>query len=404
VENLADAAKKKVNVSCSMEDAKALMEVVVDPYVKGENGKPRYGARAEGVAQNACLLLGLAAEQDDSIRDMIFTTMGKECVKIKPTLFHWLLQRIAISDAKGINAELKKLSKVVSEKKTAKPWAKKTQILSQIWECIGLRVTEADVKEIIGLLSSDIADSTLAGTLCNCLDNILMMMDDMEEKSRIGDEIFTSMPEKLRNNNTMAASLGRACSAKALEYYKNELATDKGWSGAAPIILGTWGNDEILEYVLEQKEAHADNAKITACINDIIGTILKQDRDRSQEDADKLLSMCFKEPFADTTGLKAIIFKTDPESIEYIGDDNPELATLKEQQKELEAKRKQKEQIIRVLASLSNRDWVVGLLNKYVADADEDIQYEATKALEKTKTNAVHAAQMRESYKSRSKD
>lgn len=404
VENLADAAKKKVNVSCSMEDAKALMEVVVDPYVKGENGKPRYGARAEGVAQNACLLLGLAAEQDDSIRDMIFTTMGKECVKIKPTLFHWLLQRIAISDAKGINAELKKLSKVVSEKKTAKPWAKKTQILSQIWECIGLRVTEADVKEIIGLLSSDIADSTLAGTLCNCLDNILMMMDDMEEKSRIGDEIFTSMPEKLRNNNTMAASLGRACSAKALEYYKNELATDKGWSGAAPIILGTWGNDEILEYVLEQKEAHADNAKITACINDIIGTILKQDRDRSQEDADKLLSMCFKEPFADTTGLKAIIFKTDPESIEYIGDDNPELATLKEQQKELEAKRKQKEQIIRVLASLSNRDWVVGILNKYVADADEDIQYEATKALEKTKTNAVHAAQMRESYKSRSKD
>ena len=404
VENLADAAKKKVNVSCSMEDAKALMEVVVDPYVKGENGKPRYGARAEGVAQNACLLLGLAAEQNDSIRDMIFTTMGKECVKIKPTLFHWLLQRIAISDAKGINAELKKLSKVISEKKTAKPWAKKTQILSQIWECIGLRVTEADVKEIIGLLSSDIADSTLAGTLCNCLDNILMMMDDMEEKSRIGDEIFTSMPEKLRNNNTMAASLGRACSAKALEYYKNELATDKGWSGAAPIILGTWGNDEILEYVLEQKEAHADNAKITACINDIIGTILKQDRDRSQEDADKLLSMCFKEPFADTTGLKAIIFKTDPESIEYIGDDNPELATLKEQQKELEAKRKQKEQIIRVLASLSNRDWVVGILNKYVADADEDIQYEATKALEKTKTNAVHAAQMRESYKSRSKD
>ena len=404
VENQADAAKKNVDVSCSMADAKALMEVVVDPFVLGENGKPRYGARAEGVAQNACLLLGLAAEKEPAIRDMIFSTMGKNCNKIKPTLFHWLLQRIAISDAQGVNANLKKLSKVVSEKKTAKPWANKTKILSQIWECIGLRVTAADVPEIIELLKSDIADATLAPNLCNCLDNILMMMDDADAKAQLGDEIFTTMPEKLRKNNTMTATLARACSPKALEYYKEVLSTAKGWSGSAPVLLGSWGNDDLLDYILAQKETYSNDAGILTCINDIIGTILKQDRPRSIEAADKLINMCFKNPYGDTSGLKAIIFKTDPDSIEYIGDNSPELPALKEQQKELEALRKQKTQLIRILGSLSDHEWVVNTLKKYTADKDDEVSYEAERALEKTHANAVNAAQMRDAYKNRSKD
>lgn len=404
VENMADAAKKGVDVTCTMEDAKALMEVVVDPYVKGENGKPRYGARAEGVAQNACLLLGLAAEKDAAVRDMIFDTMGKQCTKIKPTLFHWLLQRIAISDADGVNTSLKKLSKVVAEKKTAKPWKDQGKILSQIWECIGLRVTQADVKEIIDLLKTDMADGPLTQILCNCLDNVLMMMDDADAKAAVGDEIFTAMPEKLRKNSTMVTTLARACSTKALEYYKKELSTAKGWSGAAPNILGSWGSDDILEYVLEQKEVYSNDKAILVCINDVIGTIFKQDRPRTQEQADKLIEMSFKDAFADTSGLKAIIFKTDPASIEYVGDDSPELPTLKEKQKELEALRKQKVILIKVLGSLSDHDWVVNTLKKYTADKDEEVSYEAERAIERTHTNAINAAQTREAYKKRKKD
>ena len=404
VENLADAAKKKVDVTCSMEDAKALMDVVVDPFVMGENGKPRYGARAEGVAQNACLLLGLAAEKDTAIRDMIFDTMGKNCTTIKPTLFHWLLQRVAISDAQGVNESLKKLSKVIADKKTAKPWANKSKLLAQIWECIGLRVTSSDVPEIIALLKSDTADATLAPNLCNCLDNILMMMDDADAKAELGDEIFSTMPENLRKNNTMTATLARACSPKALEYCKQELSTAKGWTGSAPVLLGAWGNDEILDYVLEQKEAYSNDAKILSCINDIIGTILKQDRPRSVEAADKLINMCFKNPFGDTSELKAIIFKTDPDSIEYIGDGNPELATLQEKQKELEALRKQKTQLIRILGGLCDHEWVVNTLKKYTTDKDNEVSYEAERALEKTHTNAINAAQMRDAYKNRNKD
>lgn len=404
VENMADAAKKGVNVTCSMEDAKALMEVVVDPYVKGENGKPRYGARAEGVAMNACLLLGLAAEKDAAIRDMIFDTMGKECTKIKPVLFNWLLQRIAISDADGVNTSLKKLSKVVADKKTAKPWKDQGKILSHIWECIGLRVTEADVKEIIGLLKTDMADGPLSTNLCICLGNVIKMMDDADAKAQLGDEIFTTMPEKLRKNTNMAGILASACSPKALEYYKQELSTAEGWTKQGPNFLGAWGNDDILDYVLELKETYSDDKQIQVCINNIIGTIMKQDRPRTQEQADKLIEMSFKDAFADTSGIKDIVIKTDPASIEYVGDDSPELPALKEKQKELEDLRKQKTILIKVLANMSDHDWVINTLKKYTADPDEDVAYEAERAIEKTHANAVNEAQQREAYKKRKKD
>ena len=403
VETQADAAKKGVSIECSMEDAKALMEVVVDPFVLGENGKPRYGARAEGVAQNACLLLGLAAEKDTAIRDMIFDTMGKKCNVIKPTLFNWLLQRIAITDAKGVNDSLKKLSKTVSEKKTAKPWTQKTQILAHIWECIGLRVTESDVKEIIDLLKDESTDAKLTTNLCICLDNILEMMDSEADKARVGDDIFNALSDKLRSNNDLAGTLGRASSAAALEYYKKEIAA-KGWTGVGPTLIGCWGNDDILDYVLEQKEANSGNAKVLSVINNVIGTIMKQNRPRPQEMADKLLSMCFENPYGDTSGLKAIIFKTDPDSIDYVGDSSPELPALKEKQKELENLRKQKQRVINVLATLSDHDWVVNTLKKYATDKDEDIKYEADKALERVHANGINDAQRRDEYKSRSKN
>lgn len=402
VENLTDAEKKGVDVTCTMADAKALMEVVIDPFVKGENGKPRYGARAEGVAQNACLLLGLAAEKDPAIRDMIFDSMGKKCNKIKPVLFKWLLQRIAISDAKGVNESLKKLADVVNNKQTPKPWMQKSEVLAGIWECIGLRVTPADIPEIVALLKSDITDNKLAGNLCICLDNILTMMDDAAEKARLGDEIFTGIPEKLRKNNSIATSLARACSPKALEFYKSQLEPEK-WKGAPAVFIGAWGNDEILDYVLEQKEAHKDDQLAQDRIQSIIGTILAQNRERSIEAADKLLELYFDEPFGDTSGIQDIINKTDPMSTLYIGE-GAELDRLNEELKKLENMRKQKRQLIRVLATLHDHEWVIALLDRFVADKDEDIKYEAEQAKEKAAKNAVNDAQVRDSFKTRNKD
>ena len=249
------------------------------------------------------------------------------------------------------------------------------------------------------------ADATLAPNLCNCLDNILMMTDDTDTKAALGDDIFTNMPEKLRTNPTMVSTLARACSPKALEYYKNQLATDgKGWAGVAPIFFGSWGNDDILEFIMEQKQANADNAKAQASINDVIATVLKQDRKRSVEDAEKLLSMCFEDPFVDTSGIQDLVNKTDEASTLYIGDDSPELPALKEQLAAMEKLRKQKTRIINMLGSLQDHEWVTALLKKYMTDKDETIMYEAEQALQKTQANSLNASRMREAYKNRSKD
>lgn len=399
VETMADARTKGVDVTCSVKDAKALLEVVVDPFVKGETGKPLYGNAPEGVAQNACLLIGLAAEADPDINKLVFETLGKKCDKIKPSLFHWQIQRLAITDSKGLNAKFRKLAEEVN----AKPdWKKKNEVLSYIWEAMGLRVTEKDVPEILKLLKDEKTDPQLANNLSICLDNILQMMDDPAAKAEIGDKIFDGLSEKLRR--TMAPTLAKACSAKALDFYKNELKDHGTWKrGAGLTFLGYWGNDEVLDYVLTLKEEAKGNEQETRQVNEVIGTIFRQNRDRSDAEAEKLLKLYFGDVFQDTGKLQDIINKTDPDSTLYVGDGSPELEKLKEERKSLESAQQEKKRLVKSLAVLNDYKWVTNLLERLSKDADDDIALDAKKAMEKVKENAVQAANAREQYKSREK-
>lgn len=399
VETMADARAKGVDVTCSVKDAKALLEVVVDPFVKGETGKPLYGNAPEGVAQNACLLIGLAAEADDDINKLVFETLGKKCEKIKPSLFHWQIQRLAITDSKGLNAKFRKLAEEVS----AKPdWKKKNEVLSYIWEAMGLRVTEKDVPEILKLLKDEKTDPQLANNLSICLDNILQMMDDPAAKAEIGDKIFDGLSEKLRR--TMAPTLAKACSAKALDFYKSELKDHGTWKrGAGLTFLGYWGNDDVLDYVLTLKEEAKGNEQETRQVNEVIGTIFRQNRDRSDAEAEKLLKLYFGDVFQDTGKLQDLICKTDPDSTLYVGDGSPELEKLKEERKSLESAQQEKKRLVKSLAVLNDYKWVTNLLDRLSKDADSDIAIDAKKALEKVKENAVEAANAREQYKSREK-
>jgi hypothetical protein len=104
------------------------------------------------------------------------------------------------------------------------------------------------------------------------------------------------------------------------------------------------------------------------------------------------------------TGKAARLSREAVEKLMYIIIYNHPHEWSKEDLKKLENLRKQKTQIIRVLSVLSDHEWVVSILNKYVADKDDNIQYEAKKALEKTRENAVRDQQMREEYKKRKKD
>lgn len=398
VDTLADAKAKGVDVTCTRKDAKALMDVIVDPFVKSETGSNLYGRDPiKTVGYTSCLLLGLAAENDPEICKYIFDIVGKKCDKIDSGLFRWLMQRIAVAGNNEVNVHLRKLAADVD----AKPqWAGKTKALSAVWECIGLRVGKSDVPELIALLSNENTDKQLANTLSICLDNILRMMDDSEkaEKASIGNQIFDGLNEKLRGD--CSTIMAKACSDKALAHYKSELSDKSKWNNVNLTFISYWGDDEILDYVLELQEMakgsqdHEDDIKL------VISTIFRQNRERSDADAEKILKMFCEAPFADTSKVQDLINKSDPDSTLFIGE-GPELDKIKEERKKLEQARKDKLSIIKNLASLRDFKWVVNLLNRYSKDADDDVALAAKHALDKVKENTAADMEARETYKSR---
>ena len=398
VNTLAEAKAKGVDVTCSRKDAKALMEVLVDPFVKSETGTNLYGPDPlKTVCPNACLLLGLAAENDPEICKLIFDIVAKKCDKIDSGMFRWLLQRIAIAGNNEVNVHLRKLAEAVN----AKPdWPTKGKALTAVWECIGLRVGKNDVPEIVALLSDEKTDKQLAKTLCICLDNILRMMDDSEkaEKVTIGNQIFEGLSEKLRED--CCITIAKACSDKALAHYKSELADLSGWNNTNLSFISYWGDDEILDYVTELQEKAKGSADHESDIKMVIATVFRQNRERSDADAEKILKMFCEAPFADTSKVQDLINKSDPDSSLFIGE-GPELEKIKDERKTLEQSRKDKLSIIKNLASLRDFKWVTNLLTRYSKDPDSDVALAAKQALEKVQENTAAEMEAREIYKSR---
>ena len=136
IDTLGDAEKKHVDVRCSKEEARFLMDVVVNPEMKGVDGKPLGGNHPEGMAQLACMLLSIASEADADISKLVFDRLAKDAAKIKPTLYRWLVQRLAVANIEGINDKLHKLAKTLA-KKSIKKFPKRDDILS--WDCASRR-------------------------------------------------------------------------------------------------------------------------------------------------------------------------------------------------------------------------------------------------------------------------
>lgn len=397
VETTADAKAKSVDITCTAKDAKALMEVIVNPTATNEKGKPLYGGNAEGVAQNACLLLGLAAAADDSICDLVFETAGANAQKIRPSLFNWLLQRLAISDSKTVQKNLQKLAATVD---ALPDWPKKSEILSYVWNAMGLRVTKDDVPAILKLLKDDKTDSQLAKALAVCLDNVLEMMDDPNEKKATGDMIFDALNGDKKRLRPLVPTLAKSCSPKALEHYQKELADTKTWrKGQGLTFIGYWGDDSLTDYVLQLRDKAPDDTareQVRMCI----GSMVAQNRERTDEAADKLIALYFDNVEGDTSAIQDIINKTDPDSSLFVGE-GPQLDKLKEERKKLEDVRKQKQALINVLTSLHDYAWVMHRLEAYANDADSDIAALAQKGIDKVKANSTKAAQRRADYKGR---
>ncbi len=406
IESYADVKEKKVDFTCPPEAAKDLLWLVVDPFVKRADGKNRFGSNPEGVAQNACLVLAIAAEQNPEIDKLIFATLGEKCDKMRPSLFSWLLQRMSISNNKGIKGKLKKLAKQVS----AKPkWRQKSQVLSSVWSCIGLRVTPKDLDEIFTLLGDEAIDDQLAKTLSICIGNVLDMMDDPAERQKVGDEVFDKLPEKYRNS--VIDSLAKSASPKALAFYQKEMEDPATWESEGQVRFANalrffqfFGSDDIVDYLLGIKEKAADQPAMLRAVEGTIQGVFAQNRERSDDMAQKLLGLIFDKINEDTSAWEDIISKTDPDAAAFVGEDHPDYAKLMERKEAIAACRQQKNQLITALSGLRDYKWVTNLLTTYSKDADYDISSKATQALEKVRENTASYVELQSRYKRRGKE
>lgn len=383
IETMDDAKAKNFTVVCSKEDAQCLLNMVVDPFAKDEYGRPAYGGAPKQTAQLACLLLALASEMDPSIDNLIFSTLDKNAPRMDADIFRTLIQRMAISNNKGINSKFRKLADSVASKPK---WNKKATVLSYIWESMGLRVSEKDIPDIVSLLKSDDLDDQLAGALSQCLQNIIMMEDDLQKKQELGDTIFATLPEK--HLFKMQGALGRACSPKALEHFKS-VAENPDKLRDVEFFFANYYSDDIIPYLVELRtkaeeavEAAGDDKaalrKAQSNLNSaehMLSSVVGQNRDRDSAKAQELINMVF-------------------DKLNVAEDASEE---------DLDTSYKQKMALVRALAGMHDHPWVLEQLNKLYEDPDGEISMAANKAIEAVKKNAADDALMKAKYKSRDK-
>ncbi len=383
VETVADAKKKNLTIDCNMDEAKALMSLIIDPYVKNEFDKPRYGSgkRPEDVAKVACYFLGLVAEKDPAVEKMIFAEMAKNAPKMRPALSFWLLQRMMKAQVKNLGTKLAKLEAQISKMPKFKT---QNEMLTDIWELMGLYVTEKDVKRILDRMNEKDANAQLARILANNLDNIIVMCKDDKKKEEIGDEMFTRIPEKFRTNHVMH-TLATAKSQLALAHYKESIKDKNRWHHDIGF-FGTWPTDEFLPMFVEMRNDPA-NEKYVPYIDRAVGRLFLQNRDRDPATLQTIIPILFPKALEDSSDWDEIINKVDPYAATFIGKDSPEYPALEARRQELEAIRGDKKKFIKALGNMYERPWIVAELQKYLDDPDGDIQSEAQSALEKIKTN-----------------
>ncbi len=399
VETVADAKKKNLTIDCNMEEAKALMSLIVDPYVKNEYDKPRYGSgkRPEDVAKVACYFLGLVAEKDPAVEKMVFAELAKNAPKMRPALSFWLLQRMMKAQVKNLGGKLLKLEGQISKMPKFKA---QNEMLTDIWELMGLYVTEKDVDRILDRLHEKDASAQLARVLANNLDTIVIMSKDEKLKEEIGDKMFNRIPEKFRTGHVMH-TLATAKSQLALAHYKESIKDKNRWHHDLGF-FGTWPSDEFLPMLVEMRNDPA-NEKFVPYIDRAVGRLFMQNRDRDPATLQTIIPLLFPKALEDSSDWSDVINKVDPHAASFIGKDSPEYPALEARRQELDAIRGDKKKFIQALGNMYERPWIVAELNKYLDDPDADIQSTAQSALEKIKTNEEKDKKAEEKYRARLK-
>lgn len=380
VETLAQAKAKNIDLkNISMENADTLLGSIHNPA--------KYGGI--GVAQNAALFLGIMAEADERIQNKLFADLAKNAATINPTLFNWMLQRLSVSGIGSVKNKMLTLSDKITKKPKFKNQAK---AIASIWEVLALHVDEKDVPRILDLLKNPKTDEAVTKSLANSLMSIVLHAKNPQELPSLGDRIFEAVPEKRRG--LVGQILANARSPKALAWIKNELKDQKKWALTLPL-LGIWGDDSVLDYLLEQlgKAKEADpRYRLPTHVEGAIKNLLNKDRDRPLELADKMIAIAFDKVGTDTSDYISVRDKTEEGGVDYVEKGSPDYDKLQARRKELDSIRLQKLQFVNMLGGLQNHPWVAAWFDKLAKDPDEDLQIEVKAAREKAAENTKKAA------------
>ncbi len=312
---LDDAKAKGVNIKCSKQDAELLLHVIINHDERDENGLC-WGPDTVGTAMNACVLLGIASEQSADICNMVFKTLADNATKMHPELLDELLDRLTKTNIKGLNKKLNALAKPLNPKDDA-------SVLTVIWTYKVRLATMKDKDRVMQLIKTKDLDGDLLKAVCAYTFELIKNTDSAEEKAAFGKLIWDTVKgdEDRLGNQSIMRMLAYTCQPDALEYYKGKMEDKENWKKYSPF-FAAWQDDEITRYLNElRKQCDPDDEKKANIIDTTIMRVLTQNRERSVEDAKKLLALAYDDFFADTTGLQDLLVKdtdrTPEEEEEY---------------------------------------------------------------------------------------
>lgn len=381
VDNLKMAKDKGIDLSkATMKNAKILFRAILHPS--------EFDANGNAVAQNAALFLGIMAEMNPEIQSYLLTELAKNADTILPQHFNWMLQRLAVSGIESIKDKLLAMSDTITKKPA---FSNQPKCVQSIWDVLVLHVDTSDVPRIIALLKDEKADDRLTKTLVNNLLHIVVDVEtDLQKKKDIGDQIFEALPEKRRKAADIV--LANSASPKALTYFKEQLSDPKKWAITMPY-LGMWGDDTVYDLLMQKLEEAPkldpdSKYRLTAHVTDAIRNTLNKDRDYPIEKVNKMVSVIFDKINEDTSDFASIVEKTDEGSANYIGDSNPtEYAALKKRLTSIEASRRQKIMMTKLLSTKRAFPWVTNWLDRLSKDTDTKLQSEVKIARKKVEEN-----------------
>ena len=231
-------------------------------------------------------------------------------------------------------------------------------------------------------------------------------MDKTAEKAAIGDQIFdavNSNPDRMDSQNLMRI-FGFACSQKALDYYKGKMKDESKWS-KYNYFFGSWQSDDIVPYLTELRDSTSDEKK-QGTIDSIIMRVLAQDRERTPEDAKKLLLTAFSDFYAPTADYSEILEKCDGEDKLKEGD--PGYAEAHARMKVLKRILGQHDRLLDNLKDCSEHEWIEIILTdmeKYHLDANSprhrQLANKITKVRKEIKDNTINRANSAAKHESR---